>query len=85
MWKNHPGLIWSNPNAGDTAFLCAALLHPRFRTLLEAATIFGLDRLRTEWELLLRTEAAEAMRAAPAVARILGNISLGIARAAAGH
>ncbi len=85
MWKQHPGLIWSNPNPGDTAFLCAALLRPRFATLLDAAAVFGLDRLRAEWDRLLRAEPAEAARVAHAVERILRNISRGFERAVAGH
>ena len=83
MWKRHPGLIWSNPEPGDTAFLCAALLRPRYDTLLEAALVFGVGRLESELAALLAEDTPEARRAAPITRRILRNIARGFERAPA--
>lgn len=83
FWRRHPGLVWSNPGADDSAFISAALLRPRFTRLLDLAAEFGLERLRTEWDLLRAEDSAEARRAAASVERILGNIEKGFARAAA--
>jgi hypothetical protein len=85
VWRRHPGLVWSNRNADDTVRLRAALIRPRFRLLLDLALVFGLERLRQEWEVLSREESPEARRAAPVVERILNHIGEGFRRADSGN
>jgi hypothetical protein len=82
FWANYPGLVWSNPNAGDTIRIRAALLRPYFRVLLDIAVHFGLERLCFEWHELKEGGEAAASRAAPIVERILSNIEKGFALAA---
>ena len=74
----HPGLVWSNSQAGESVLIRAALLRPRFRTLLDACVEFGLDRVRGEWAVLSR-------EAAPEVTRILRHIAEGFADAETGN
>ena len=50
FWKRHPGLVWSNPEAPDSAYIRAALLRPRFGRLLDIALEFGVEQLRREWQ-----------------------------------
>ncbi|HWB01857.1 MAG TPA: hypothetical protein VG796_02460 [Verrucomicrobiales bacterium] len=50
FWDRHPGLVWSNRNAPDEAFISAALRKGRFLQLLEIAVEFGVARLRRQWE-----------------------------------
>lgn len=83
FWQRHPGLVWSNPDADDSVYICAALLRPRFSRLLDIAVEFGLESVRQEWELLRAEATPEASRAAESVERILGNIQKGFALAAA--
>ncbi len=83
FWQRHPGLIWSNPDAGDSAYLCAALLQPRFDRLLDVALEFGVIRLRQEWRSLLAENTPEVRRARPAVERILRHIEEGFRLAVA--
>jgi hypothetical protein len=78
FWARFPGLVWSNPEADDSAHICAELLRPHFTTLLSIAMEFGLDRLKEEWEQLLSNgEPAKVKRARPLVERILHNIEQG--------
>jgi len=81
--QRHPELVWSNPQAGDAVCLRAALLRPRFFTVLDACAVFGLERVRAEWAALAEEGSREALRAAPAVNRMLHNIELGFADAQA--
>lgn len=83
FWQRHPGLVWSNPEADDSAFICAALLRPRFTCLLDIAAEFGLERLQREWALLQAEATPESRRATAAVERILSHIEKGFALAAA--
>jgi hypothetical protein len=83
FWKRFPGLIWSNSKAGDSAYIRAALLRPRFETLLSIALEFGLARLEAEWEVLTAEPETATLRAIPSVQRILGNIRKGFALAEA--
>ena len=83
FWKRHPGLVWSNPEAPDSAYIRAALLRPRFGRLLDIALEFGVERLRGEWQVLLADPTPETERARQAVERILRNIEQGFALAAA--
>lgn len=85
FWKNHRGLVWSNPAADDATHIRAALVRPRFGLLLEIALEFGLDRLRGEWDALQIDPAHEVQRARPVVERILNNIGKGFALAATGN
>lgn len=50
FWDKHPGLVWSNPNAPDDAFISAALRRNRFLQLLDIAKEFGPKRLREQWQ-----------------------------------
>lgn len=63
FWQTRRGLIWSNPKAGGSAHIRAALLRPRFGQLLDIALEFGLERLRAEWAVLDREGTAAAQRA----------------------
>jgi|GraSoiStandDraft_46_1057282.scaffolds.fasta_scaffold1291282_1 hypothetical protein len=85
FWRKFPGLVWSNPEAGDSVYLRAALLRASFTILLAAAKEFGLDRLRQEWKLLDEENTHEAERARNSVERILGNIEKGFQLAAEGN
>ncbi len=82
FWQTRRGLIWSNPQAGDSAHIRAALLRPRFGQLLDIALEFGLERLRVEWAALDCEGTAAAQRARRPVERILCHIEEGFARAA---
>jgi hypothetical protein len=83
LWEKHRGLIWSNPDAGDSAHIRAALVRPRFSQLLDIAVEFGAGRVRREWEILQTDPTPEVARARPAVERILRHIEEGFARVAA--
>lgn len=50
FWDQHPGLVWSNPDAPDDAFIAAALRKGRFLQLLDIAAEFGLARILQIWE-----------------------------------
>lgn len=50
FWDRHPGLVWSNRNAPDDAFISAALRQNRFLQLLDIAREFGPERLRQQWQ-----------------------------------
>jgi hypothetical protein len=78
LWTKHPGLVWSNPRADDSIRLRAALIHPRFETLLDCVEVFGIERLESEWAILVADDSVEARRAAPAVNRIINNIRCGL-------
>jgi len=82
FWRQHPGLVWSNPEAGDEVRIRAALVRPRFDRLLSIALEFGLDRLRQEWSVLLDEGTSETKRARATVERILANIEKGFVLAA---
>ena len=83
FWRRHPGLVWSNPDASDSAHIRAALLRPRFGRLLDIAVEFGVERLKEEWSVLESESGPEAARARDIIQRILRNIEEGFARAAA--
>jgi hypothetical protein len=85
FWKRHPGLVWSNPAAGDAAQIRAALVRPRYGVLLDIALEFGVERLRHEWAELQAETTPEVARARPSVERILAHIEEGFALAASGH
>lgn len=53
FWDRHPGLVWSNRNAPDDAFISAALRQNRFLQLLDIAVEFGPERLRAQRQLEL--------------------------------
>ena len=82
FWKNHRGLVWSNPGADDSVHIRAALLKPRFGRLLEIALEFGAERLRDEWTQLQADDTGEVARARGPVERILNHIEKGFALAA---
>jgi hypothetical protein len=83
FWRQHRGLVWSNPNADDSTHIRAALLRPRFSLLLEIAVEFGLERVRQEWVELQKDDTREVHRAHEPVERILSNIEKGFTRVAA--
>lgn len=82
FWQTHPGLVWSNTNATDSAHIRAALLRPRFGLLLDIAVAFGLERLQKEWAALEVEHTREVERARQPVGRILRHIQEGFTRAA---
>jgi hypothetical protein len=81
----HPGLVWSHSHASEFVLIRAALLKPRFHTILDACIEFGLDRVCGEWEVLLRDAAPEAERVRGEVTRILQHIREGFADAQTGQ
>ena len=81
FWRQHRGLVWSNPDADDDVHIRAALLRPRFGRLLDIAVEFGVDRLRQEWAELQSDNTREVLRARDAVERILRNIEKGFSLA----
>jgi len=85
FWRQHGGLVWSNPEAGDEVRIRAALVRPRFDRLLGIALEFGLDRLRQEWNVLLEEGTSETRRVRATVERILANIEKGFVLAASGN
>lgn len=82
FWQTQPGLVWSNPEAGDSTHIRAALLRPRFQQLLDIAVEFGLQRVRQEWAVLEGEPTREVERARAPVERILRHIEEGFTRAA---
>jgi hypothetical protein len=85
FWRQHPGLVWSNPAADDSVHIRAALLRPTFTRLLDIAVEFGLERTQNEWAELQGETTREVERAAPAVARIFTNLEKGFALAPRRH
>lgn len=84
FWRQHRGLVWSNPDADDSTHIRAALVRPRFSQLLKIAAEFGLERVQAEWRVLKSEPTAEVEKARPIVERILANIEEGRRLAAAG-
>jgi len=76
FWRQHPGLVWSNPEAGDEVRIRAGLVRPHFDRLLSIALEFGLDRVQQEWSVLLDEGTSETGRARATVERILANIEI---------
>ncbi len=76
-------LVWANPSAPDEVLLRRALVNPEFRTLLDAALEFGVDRITREWDLLKAEGDEETVRAQPMTDRLLRNIHDGYQQAAA--
>jgi len=77
FWSQFPGLVWSNPNAGDAVRIRAALLNPKFHVLLAIAVEFGCERLQEEWDILKADPLTDTCRATASVNRILKNILRG--------
>lgn len=84
FWKEHGGvgLVWSNPDADDDLMITKALLNPSFHLLLDIAARFGLERLKSRWELLRKSSAEfpfpeeqeHVRRAEPIVTRCLAHM-----------
>jgi hypothetical protein len=72
FWDKHPGLVWSNRNAPDDAFISAALRKNRFLQLLDIAKEFGPERLRQQWQL----ELAEGDLSQRLIARVEENLEI---------
>jgi hypothetical protein len=56
----NPGLVWSVSHPDEAALIRAALVAPRFRTLLDACLEFGLPRVKSEWALLVEEGGGES-------------------------
>ena len=82
LWKTHPGLVWSDPEADDGVRIRIALHRPRFDRLLDIALEFGLERLRREWEDFLQENSTDTQRARASVESILRKIEKGFASVA---
>jgi len=82
--RRHRELVWSNDTAAPVVWLRAALLRPRFHTLLDAALTWGPDSVAKEWSSLKSEGSEETTRARPITERILRHIEEGRRRAAAG-
>jgi hypothetical protein len=77
----HPGLVWSVSRPDAKTLIRAALLAPRFHTILDACLEFGLAQVKTEWRILNDDGGPEVRRPAPEVDRILRHIEEGYADA----
>lgn len=74
---SHRDLVWSRREAEPVIYLRAALLSPRFHTVLDACVAFGLELVRSEWQALRSEDTPESRRAAPLIERMLHNIETG--------
>jgi hypothetical protein len=72
FWDRHPGLVWSNRNAPDDAFISAALRKNHFLQLLDIAKEFGPERLRQQWQ----RELAENDLSQRLIARVEENLEI---------
>ena len=72
FWDRHPGLVWSNRNAPDDAFISAALRKNRFLQLLDIAEEFGPGRLREQWQ----RELAEGDLSQRLITRVEENLEI---------
>ncbi len=81
--QSHKGLVWSNSSAGEDVLIRAALLNPRYQTILSMVREVGLERVAREWEMLVEENTREARIAAAASSRILRNIRTGFSHAQA--
>jgi hypothetical protein len=81
FWSQFSGLVWSNPTAGDSVRIRAALLKANFHVLLAIAVEFGCDRLIEEWNILQADPLTDTSGAARSVNRILKNILRGYQQA----
>jgi hypothetical protein len=79
---SHRDLVWSRRDAEPVVYLRAALLSPRFHTVLDACRAFGFALVRSEWQALQREDSPESRRVAPQVDRMLHNIETGLQHAA---
>ncbi len=76
------GVLWSNANAPEQAYVRAALLRPRFHLILAIALELGLDRVTAEWDFLKAYGGDRTERVAGPVERMIGNIGEGFRHAA---
>jgi hypothetical protein len=80
FWQTHRGLVWSNPQADDSAHIQAALLRPRSSQVLDISVEFGRERVRQEWAVLEAERRPEVERARRPSERILRHLEEGFAR-----
>ncbi|HCN78410.1 MAG TPA: hypothetical protein DIT13_14605 [Verrucomicrobiales bacterium] len=80
--SKHQSLVWSRRGAAPEVILRAALMQPRFHTILDACCAFGLEKVAGEWRELAREQGRDVRRAAPLVERMLRNIEAGFRDAA---
>ena len=81
--QSYKGLVWSNASASEEVLIRAALVHPRFHTILSMVLEVGFDRIHHEWAMLLKENTRETRLATAATARILRNIQTGLSHARA--
>ena len=72
FWDRHPGLVWSNRDAPDEAFIGAALRKGRFLELLDIAVEFSVEDLVRVWH----AELAEGEMPASVVKRTGGILTI---------
>ena len=75
------GLAWSNPNLSDEVLVRNALAKGTFLVILEAVLEHGMAFVRTQWNLMLRSDEPPSLQVQSNVRRILGNIERGISNA----
>ena len=75
--QKHHGFVWSNPNADDSVMIRAVLLRPDFHTILDVAAEFGLERVESEWALLMANRDRPSLSTQLIVERCLTNIRIG--------
>lgn len=79
--QSYKGLVWSNASASEEVLIRAALVHPRFPTILSMVLEVGFERIHHEWKMLLEENTRETRLATAATTRILRNIQTGLSHA----
>ena len=83
FWDRHPGVVWSNPDAPDSAMISNALLQGKKAVLKDAAEHFGMGILRREWRKILR--AAPEFPEIDRIVRISGKKTEAFLRTLSAH
>lgn len=79
------GLCWSNPDISDEVLVRKALISGGFTVILQACLEFGLDYVRTQWDIVVQhageDSALTSIRTQSLVNEILENITEGFTKA----
>ncbi|MHB1605620.1 MAG: hypothetical protein ACYCTV_04405 [Leptospirales bacterium] len=71
-------LVWSNPEAPDKIYIRSVLLNPHLDMMLDALNVFGLERLRSEWQSVKDTD--EGRKVGDYAESMLNHFSIGLER-----
>jgi hypothetical protein len=78
------GLAWSNPNVSPEVLVRSALLTGSYMTVLEAVVEEGMELVRVQWSVLVRSDNGVSKRLRVNVERMLDNIQKGFDLAGGG-